>query len=732
MLIVLFVFGIEYFPYCDIVLTMSIEHPSDSSPEVGNVPKEITPEQLAGSVSRYLENAEDNSPLRKHQVAVFEDLEKFFEGDHRRGYIELPTGTGKTVLFVELAKALLNTPEGAPTPNILVVTPTQDLVRQTIGQAGTKGFGGFASELTVRPYYGESSMDDRQEFTSADVGITTYHSLDLLRFAHDFVPARELGAAAVYDVYQQRIEILERRALDRKSTSKVLEMKPVDRKIFEEKARSAALTGAQKFMREKYKGEFVGKPMLEKFDIVFLDEAHHALPGTAAWYLIERVLPRSKYIIGFTATPDASSERQLSRVLPEKIHSLSLGEAIDMGLLSPMIPVAIQSGVRIEGSNIYNESGEYIDDKISYLARNKKRNGIILDAAEVFANNNIGTIISCIAGGGARHALELAESLQERGINAAAVYSEISSQARAEIYQKFEAGKIDVLTFIGVLGEGWDSQRAKAIINARPTRSPIFATQRPGRVARPGGVAFTVDVHDEYETGNPPINVADILSANGAKYGEVFGEVSEEQRDRIATILTSLSAAVPTTEYLTSAYRSHHEMLQNAPKLRGGKLVHDGREYAMPRNISTAYSGVTVEILHRAAQINGITLNHLDAETNGLMRDVFDRRQASELLRALPMVDTNKYHIDQDGRKWLSSTGLTTLFSQRYPGVTLSDINIALQDVDKSVVWTPVRTITSRPGAQYVRYRALRMYEDSQETRRAIGTALKNIFEQQY
>ncbi len=693
---------------------MPKEHSTGVNPEMVEKPKVITPEQLSESVFRYLEDAEENSTLREHQVDVFEDLEQFFEDGHHRGYIELPTGTGKTVLFVELAKALLNTPEGAPKPNILVVTPTQDLVRQTVGESGEKGFGGFASDLKVIPFYGDSTTEDRQEFTSADVGITTYHSFDKLRFARDFVPARELGATAVANAYWQRVESYADGA---------------ERRNWSPKAVHRHSRGkAQEYMKEKFRGQFDGKPMLDKFDVIFLDEAHHALHGSTAGYVIDKVLSEDKYIIGFTATPDASSERQLSKVLPEKIHSLSLSEAIDMGLLSPMIPIAIKSGMRIEGSEIYNASGEYIDDKISYLAKSDVRNGIILDTAEVFANNGVGTIISCIAGGGARQARELAASLKERGVNAAAVYSDITSEDRAEIYQQFEAGEIDVLTFIGVLGEGWDSQRAKAIINARPTRSPIFATQRPGRVARPGGIAFTVDIYDEYETGNPPISVADILSADGAKYGEAFGAVNEADRDRISTLLTELAEATPTMTHLKSAYRSYQEMLASAPKLRSGKAVINGREYATPSRASTAYSGVTADILLKAAVIRGITLNQLDADMNGLVRTAFDRAQSSELLRTLPTVDPEKYHIDQEHTKWVSSTGLVTLFSKRFPEVSASVIDAALQNADESLEWIPVRTITTRPGAQYTHYRTLRMYKSTQETLKAVNEALKGYF----
>lgn len=73
-----------------------------------------TPEQqraasalsYADGVVKYLSDYSDETILRPHQLDVFKDLEKFFEAGETRGYINLPTGTGKTVLFVELSKAL--------------------------------------------------------------------------------------------------------------------------------------------------------------------------------------------------------------------------------------------------------------------------------------------------------------------------------------------------------------------------------------------------------------------------------------------------------------------------------------------------------------------------------------------------------------------------------------------------------------------------------------------------
>lgn len=681
--------------------------------------KVIASEQLADSVLDYLNDEERNTVLREHQSTAFEDLEKFFRDGHHRGYIELPTGTGKTVLFVELAKALLNTPDGAPTPNILVVTPTQDLVRQTVGRKGQKGFGEFASELDVRPYYSGASPTDRENFTRADIGVTTYASFNLLHRQADFIPAHELGSAAIAEVYYDKL------AHHLRGTEEMQNKE--ERSWSPETAFAYSQKKAQDFMQKRFQGQFMGDPMIEAFDIIFLDEAHHALESTVAGELVN-ALPESKYVIGFTATPDANEERQLSKVLPEKIHSLSLAESIEMGLLSPIVPIAIESGIRIKGSDIFNQTGDYMDDKISYLARSKERNDLILNAAEVFANNGVGTIISCIAGGDAAQAREIADDLVARGISAAVVYNKISPEDRAKIYREFEDGEIDVLTFIGVLGEGWDSQRAKALINARPTRSSIFATQRPGRVARPGGVAFTVDIYDEYEAG-PPIGVADILDENGARYGQVFGDVTDEEAEYVATLLDELAAATPTMQYLHSTYRQQREILAGIPKMVRGSVTIEGREYVIPARVSSSFHKVTHEILLKAAELQDITLEQVDGNLNGMVRTAYDRNTASRLIWSLPIVNEQKYYVDQERTKWVSPTGLATLFGKRYPDVSDSTIEQALKAADIDLEWIPAAVPKGYVSRFDKKYNALRMFKANQDTIKMVDAALKSFYD---
>jgi len=95
--------------------------------------------------------------LREQQITVFDDLRRMLEEGENYGYIKLPTGSGKTVIFTELVEAAdLNT---------LIVVPTTVLVDQT----GEK-FDEFAHDIAVGKIYGYEKNAEN------NVTITTYTS----------------------------------------------------------------------------------------------------------------------------------------------------------------------------------------------------------------------------------------------------------------------------------------------------------------------------------------------------------------------------------------------------------------------------------------------------------------------------------------------------------------------------------------------------------------------------
>lgn len=94
----------------------------------------------------------------ERQVGVFDDIRNFVEGGGMEGYVKLPTGFGKTVLFVELVEAT--------NLRSLVVVPTLTLLDQT-----AKKFDKFAPGIKYGKVSGESKDLSQQ------VTIITYDSL---------------------------------------------------------------------------------------------------------------------------------------------------------------------------------------------------------------------------------------------------------------------------------------------------------------------------------------------------------------------------------------------------------------------------------------------------------------------------------------------------------------------------------------------------------------------------
>ena len=117
--------------------------------------------------------------LRHGQPIVLDDLSSFVRGTPkfspadsltRAGYIEMPTGTGKTVIFTEFLSAIHKDNE-RPIKS-LVLVPSKEILDQTVGTPGERGFAEFAPEIPITRYFG-----DEKDLTG-DVVVMTYQSFN--------------------------------------------------------------------------------------------------------------------------------------------------------------------------------------------------------------------------------------------------------------------------------------------------------------------------------------------------------------------------------------------------------------------------------------------------------------------------------------------------------------------------------------------------------------------------
>lgn len=579
-----------------------------------NEPNERS-ERFFRNLERYIADDQKGDILYEYQKKIVHDTARFLGTGGKRGYIEAPTGTGKTVLFVTLAEAF-SYQDDKP-PKILVVTPTKDLVRQTQGGTrGDKGFAGFAPDMTVGTFY--SDTPSGLKGLQAQVTITTYASLAKLA-AMPVTFVRKDGT--------RRTRIINR--------------------------------------------------INEQFDIIFLDEGHKAL-GIGSRRILQDITD-DKLIIGFTATPEYTASRSLAVLLPHLIHQLDLKEAIMLNMLSPVIPVTLAApSMNVQKFQV-GALGEYESKSLKELIYSPARNRMIIDIATRLIQAGNTPIIACIPGDDMLHPQQIAEQLSgqvitepdgsQRLIRAVAVTSAIPAVMRQQYYSQLEKGELDALTYIDVLTEGWDSQRANVIINARPTRSLVAARQRMGRILRnkpDGRPAIALDIADQISsTTAPQVSMADIFTLDNVTSGKIIGTTTPHHQEAMSAAIDALSSTYEPITNVKNLYTQYAALLETLPQLARGQaqIKQDGkiRTFASSYRLASRYN------------VDSFMLEHLrpNIETRQVRSgyeaiDAFDEDQIHEKIAELPDSGKRGHGLTIHNKKYVNLHDLAGVIERKY------------------------------------------------------------------
>jgi superfamily II DNA or RNA helicase len=213
----------------------------------------------------------------------------------------------------------------------------------------------------------------------------------------------------------------------------------------------------------------------EDVGLVVLDESH-------IWHQThDKVLDEcaDAKVLGLSATP---LREGLGKRFDKLIVGATIRELTAAGYLVParvFAPSRDQIVAALESINV--RAGDYVSDQLSALMREK---AIIGDAVTNWRTKgeSRSTIAFCVD---KAHARDLADAFVLEGVNAAVVIDETPDEERVEIFARFNAGDVKVLTSVGVLGVGFDSPIASCAILARPTLSTMLHVQQSGRVIRP-------------------------------------------------------------------------------------------------------------------------------------------------------------------------------------------------------------------------------------------------------
>lgn len=269
---------------------------------------------------------------------------------------------------------------------------------------------------------------------------------------------------------------------------------------------------------------------LGEFDVILADEAHRSLGLVTAENM--RTFSRHAVKIGFTATPTFGVNKSVHEIFPYCYHQLPLLEAIERGLTAPVQPLLYATGVEIP--DLDPRHSDFTPRELWRLANLKSRNDLAARLAKSFVQEGRQGIIPCLPGEDLMHARLMAELIsretivdtktgETRPIVARAVGNFLGDELQV-VLQAFERGEIDVLTYVKVIGEGWDSQVASFLINTCPTTSLVKIIQDLGRIIRkkPNGLhSIAVDIVDE-AVGKEQKTILHALGQERVELGKVY------------------------------------------------------------------------------------------------------------------------------------------------------------------------------------------------------------------
>jgi ATP-dependent helicase IRC3 len=215
--------------------------------------------------------------------------------------------------------------------------------------------------------------------------------------------------------------------------------------------------------------------------LIIYDECHHAAAEDNL-----RVLRQlgafdegwSGTLLGFTATTARGDGKGLDKVFQEIVYSRLLHEMIDDRYLAPLRGFRISTNADL--TRLSPGPGDFREEELAEAVDIEERNALVARSIQELARDRR-TIAFCVT---VNHARNLCRALNLLGVPSGMVHGEMPSVSRAEVLADFRSGRIQALTNVAVLTEGFDDPGTSCIAMARPTRSEGLYAQCVGRGTR--------------------------------------------------------------------------------------------------------------------------------------------------------------------------------------------------------------------------------------------------------
>jgi len=221
----------------------------------------------------------------------------------------------------------------------------------------------------------------------------------------------------------------------------------------------------------------------ETFDMVIVDEFHHAGPETKTYArLLEHLRP--KVLLGLTATPERADGQDILHWFDGRIAvELRLWEALERNLLAPFQYFGVHDGTDLSHVRWKRGTGYAATELTNVYTGHDMRVRIVLQTlqdkvADLRRMRAIGFCVSI------DHAEFMARRFNDAGIASAAVTSRTSPVERRAALEALRSRDIKVIFTVDLFNEGVDIPEIDTVLFLRPTESATVFLQQLGRGLR--------------------------------------------------------------------------------------------------------------------------------------------------------------------------------------------------------------------------------------------------------
>ena len=214
------------------------------------------------------------------------------------------------------------------------------------------------------------------------------------------------------------------------------------------------------------------------FQLLIVDEAHHAVAGT--WAKVLEAMPRSR-VLGVTATPERLDGRGLGGQFDTLIQGPDATWLTHEGFLVPA-RIFAPPGLDLSSVKRFDTAkGRHQSDVI--LRQGQAMGDAVTHYQRTIAPIHNGTAIAFCCS--IDHADAVAEACRDQGIAAARLDGSMDRGERRRLIADLGAGVLKVLTSCDIISEGTDIPSVTGAMLLRPTDSLGLYLQQVGRVLRP-------------------------------------------------------------------------------------------------------------------------------------------------------------------------------------------------------------------------------------------------------